>query len=98
VARYYIELIEVEGASGEDAPEYIVWRDQKLKVKEVAADWWDRGGQKRGASVDTETGTPDAFWSRQRSRHYFEIMLEDGRSYYIYFDGRKDEWVMEQEI
>jgi len=98
VARFFCELIGAEGGSAEKAPEYVFWRDSKLKVVEVSADWWDKGAESLHAPGTSPEACPDEFWWKQRSRHYFEVVLEDGRSYYIYFDSQKDRWVMEQEI
>lgn len=98
MSRFFCEFINAEGGSPEAGPEYVIWRDKKLRIVEVSSVWWDRGEESRHAPGTCFESCPDEFWWRQRSRHYFEVVLEDGKSYYIYFDGRKDQWVMEQEI
>lgn len=88
-------------------PDRIVWQDERLEVIVKLAEWrdWERRGR-MGKNMRPE----HLRRARQRGswgvgRFYFHVLVEDGRTFEIYYDRaakgsdrRKGSWFLNQEL
>lgn len=70
--------LDVEAVDGPDGPRplWVVWRGQRRRVAQLANEW----------RVD------DEWWRAEIRRHYFTVLLVDGRRLTLFYDALAHSW------
>jgi hypothetical protein len=90
-----------------EAPRAFVWRGDQLRVREVAAAWFDyrrRGNASRNMTPEhAEAAAGRGSWGV--GRFYFRVVIQDGRAFDLYYDraprsasDRAGHWILWREL
>lgn len=90
--RFLNEKITVTLAEDGNEPRSFIRGGKEFTIREIVRVWQDRGFQapagRRGSGKD---------WWNQRGRQFYRVITEDGASFEMYHDPRKDQWFLSKE-